>query len=254
LVSRKILVFTINGKKLCISSNNGALNSAFVLTTKDLEVSIVSPAGVPAVLDNPVLDIVLSTVTNKRNSMATEFRAGNVLVNTTLVGNKVFIDSEGSSDGALGADFLHDVGLRRNAVNALGVNLVTGEIRSILAGLGALGGGVVILGARRVVRGHNMVRTSGERIGEASVWNNTLALKVVPRHLWVSTIAAFTASPLAAGKHIGSGKNNLVSGCDAKTVIECLSGSKCPARAAGALVTDKEDRRALGSPFSAGIK
>lgn len=68
----------------------------------NLEGAIVSPGAVPGVDTKPVVLTVFSAPSDGLDGMATELSTGLVSVDTALVGEEVFVDSEGGGDGSVG--------------------------------------------------------------------------------------------------------------------------------------------------------
>jgi len=57
------------GSRLCDDGVNEVVDSTFVLLTDETDVTLLTPASTPGVLDQPVLLIVVNTVTNKKNTV-----------------------------------------------------------------------------------------------------------------------------------------------------------------------------------------
>jgi len=91
---------------------------------KDLEGTQVTPGVVPGVDTEPVVlaRIGVSSPTDGLDSMTTEGIASRVLVDTTLVGKEILIDSEGCGNGTI----LLDIGL--DGINATDTVRAIGEV------------------------------------------------------------------------------------------------------------------------------
>ena len=78
------------------------------VTHKDLESTLITPGVVPGVDTEPVVLTVLGTPTDGLDGVTTESITRLVRVDTTLVGEEIFVDGEGSSDGTVGVDISLD--------------------------------------------------------------------------------------------------------------------------------------------------
>lgn len=92
----------------------------------DLESSLVSPGDVPGVDGEPVVSAVLVSPTDELDGVTTEGLSGLVRVDTALVGEEIFVDGEGSSNGSVFADFALD---RSNTADSVGGACVVLVIR-----------------------------------------------------------------------------------------------------------------------------
>lgn len=109
------------------TSDSLSLDSALVVSSSDLEESLIAPALVPAVSNEPVGSSVLNTPADHLDCVASESRSGSVVVNTGLVGKEIVVDGESDLNGAVSHDFGLDLGdLGRNAVDGIGNPLVSG--------------------------------------------------------------------------------------------------------------------------------
>jgi len=93
-------------RDLCITSNNGALNAALVVTTKDAESTLLAPGIIPRVDAGPIGGAVVNAPANHLDSVATKGLAGDVLVDTRGVSLEVLIDGEGNRECSLGHELL----------------------------------------------------------------------------------------------------------------------------------------------------
>lgn len=74
------------------TSVNIALNTAVILTTEYLEVSIVSPIGIPGVCTEPIWYTILLSPTHNLDGMTTQQSSTDMLVDTRFVARKVSIN------------------------------------------------------------------------------------------------------------------------------------------------------------------
>ena len=88
--------------------HNRALNAAVVLSPEDLEGSVETPVRVPGVGQQPVGSAVLHTPPEQPDRMSAQHAPVDVLVDTGLVVDKVFVDGEGGLGGSVGHQLLHD--------------------------------------------------------------------------------------------------------------------------------------------------
>ncbi len=235
------------------ASDTIAFNTALVLSTADLEVTLVTPPGVPAVGAEPVGGTIFLTPSDHLDGVATEVRSSQVLVDTSLVAHEVLIDRESDLNGAILIEILHDVllagqvvdrateitGLSESAVE-LGVGAVVGAVRSIVR-------------ARAAARRRVLAIARREGVGVALLNRDTAVPEVEPGGGGVATIAAKTAVARAAESNIGRREVDIAVEVDANTIGHGLSGSESPAGAASALITDVGQRLALG-PLLGGVE
>ncbi len=92
-----------------VGCNCDAFNATLVTSSADTEVSILSPAGAPAVLDNPVLlpRLVAVAVTHQQHSMVGQLEGIEVvgeecvMVDAFFVVHEVWVDLEKERDNLL---------------------------------------------------------------------------------------------------------------------------------------------------------
>jgi len=72
------------------------------ITNCDFELSIVSPSLIPRVNDNPVILSIFGSVSNNFNGMSSKGFSCGVFVNSSLVGNEIFINGEGGGHWSVG--------------------------------------------------------------------------------------------------------------------------------------------------------
>ena len=123
-------VFGGGSSELGQASNDLGLNAALVGATADLEEAVVTPVGVPAVGNSPVVGAVLNTPANDLDGVAAEGLARGVGVHARLVRQEVAEDGEGSLNGAVLLD------LCGNLVNA--THTVAGGAKVLVVGVGLL--------------------------------------------------------------------------------------------------------------------
>lgn len=78
------------------------------ITHKDLESTLITPGVVPGVDTKPVVLTVLGTPTDSLDGVTTQSITRLVGVDTTLVGEEIFVDGEGRSDGTVLVDIGFD--------------------------------------------------------------------------------------------------------------------------------------------------
>jgi len=134
------------------SKVNFVFNSTVVNSLNNLEETIVSPGGIPAVGNQPILDSIFSTPSKELNGVSTKSTASGVLVNTGLVCQEILIDCESSLNGSVVKDLLHNVVLSRSTASLFALVSLLGisPSFSVLAGFLA-SGGLVFSGRARVV-------------------------------------------------------------------------------------------------------
>lgn len=244
------------------TSRDSGLDAAVVLTTQDLEGTLVSPVFGPRVHAVPVLDTILHTVSKDLDGVATKLAAAGVLVDATGVGGEVSVHGEGTGNGTVLDELSHDVLFALDGVGFLGKVLVLREgcgVLAVLAGRETR----VRRGARAVAAlarldGVRPARVIGAVVGVVTTRDNTVRLEVLPRVGGLTPAAAEgeAVEEVAARGHM-LGRQQLLEvtvGGHAETVIEGLGGAKGPARTAVRLVTHVTDHtRALRKGLT-GIK
>jgi len=165
----------------------------------DLESAVVSPGSVPGVYTEPVVFSVLVTPSDDLDGVTSEGVSRGVLVDTTLVGQEIFVDSKGSSSSTIREDILLDIINRLQTVAGgshvfiLGVvNAGVGGARATtlrlhLSDVTALGEG----GSRlMVVAFTHGVIVAQFAIAEVSPGNNTLLGEPFPRSSNLTSVAS----------------------------------------------------------------
>lgn len=118
--------------KLGNTSDSLSLDSAFVVSSSNLEESVITPTFVPAVSNKPVGSSVLNTPADHLDSVTSQSRSSGVVVNSALVGQEIVVDGEGNFDRSVSHDFSLNLGnLRRNAVNRFSFPAVSGVLSTI---------------------------------------------------------------------------------------------------------------------------
>ena len=227
---------------------NLSLNTAQVNTTSHLEVTSISPGGVPGVSEEPVVNsVVIGSPSDHLDAVTTEVGARGLGVGTLRVereeGVEVVEDGEASLEGTVG----HQLGLVQ-------VQIVVAETRERFERFSVVDGlpfGSVITKAGVALGRSSRSRVVGDTAREAllstdrvTVVNNplpggrgettvTTLLGALQDRLWGDTCARGGVS------------------VDAETVGEGLHGAEVPARTTFFLVEDKEGTL---SPFLTGVK
>jgi len=194
-------------------------------------VSGLTPAGAPGVLDDPVVLAAGSAITNGENSVV-ELGAASILEHTRLVELKLgLVSLNGDADGLLGDSgnqlslvVLGNIGIRGNG------HSVVSSLGS-LASVGASGGvGVVRLGGESSV---------GDGVGEGVVHKTTLAAVVALGDRAVNKLLLREGNKVASGNGVGT--------------LDRSSRGERPARTALSLVLDGGDGIVVTPVNSAGI-
>lgn len=85
-------------------------NATLVVSTLDFEVTRFSPGGAPAVGNLPVFHAIFDSPSNNTDSMASQSRSSDVMVDTSLVVVEISVNSEGTLNWSIFVDFLLDGG------------------------------------------------------------------------------------------------------------------------------------------------
>merc|ERR1719239_1304448 len=240
---------------LWISGHDLGLNTTLVTSTGDLEETCITPVLVPGVGNQPVLDTTLYTVTHDLDGVTSQWRAGFVLVHTTLVLDKVGVDGKGSFHWSLGDQLLHDVLFPADRVNFGSVVFVLAEadVVSILTFLATFGSFRLFLAAR-LEFSYNVVVTGGDQGWLTSLFgvvvsttDQSLLFPVLPgraEHTSVTSVSAFPA----ARHQVFGGEVELFAAVvgDAVSVCHSFYSSERPARSTVSLIPDFLETGALG--------
>jgi len=179
-----------------------AFNAALVISTSDLEGSVVTPALVPGVDHEPVILSIFNTPSDDLDSVTAKRRARGVLVNAGLVVWEVRVDGEGPGDRSIGHDVGLDLQYAADAVRLLCVLLIVAVALAVLAigaFLGAPRSRVFLAWARTVLRALHVVSARLEGIWKAgsavllsvvATGYDTMSREPTPSHTRLSTIAA----------------------------------------------------------------
>lgn len=201
---------------------------------------------VPRVGNQPVLLTSLNTKADDLDGVSTDSFTSSVLVNTALVSQKVFVDSEGNLDRAVSVDLLQNVLLAGQRVSSAALVQVLAVSQTVLAATNVAVGSVVFLRRARVLGSGNVVIAAGERIRLALFGDDTSLGPVLPSSRGETTTAAITAA-IAASKQVvrADGQVGLLQE-DAITIRHGLDGSKSPAASASGLIANLLNSIALG--------
>jgi len=196
------------------------LNAALIVATLDLEEALITPGGVPAVGNEPVVGARFGAPANDLHGVATlRGKLPDVLaVDTSLVGHEALVDLEGNLDRTIGHDLLlHGL----NAIDGTdGGGLSPGEWRAI----GAFGG-----------TGRSVAATC--TIWEAGVSEEASIFDVLPCAREHTSLAAHIT--MVAAHHVLRRQNRrcLLVG-NGLTITHDLRSRECPARTAALLIAD----------------
>ena len=147
-----------------------SFDAALVVSSSDLEESLVSPALVPAVGDQPVGSAVLHSPADNLDGVASEGRASGVVVHSGLVSQEIVVDSEGSLNGTVSHDFGLDLGhLRGNGVDGVSDPSVSGIASGVSVGAGGLALGSGLRGAAGTILSVSVVVALLEGVRHAPV-------------------------------------------------------------------------------------
>jgi len=245
------------------SSDDIALNTTVIGASQELESTLFAPAVVPAVHAKPVLDAVFNAVTDDSNGVTTEEVSSGMSVDTSLVEEEVLIDHDGSFNGTIFNEILHQILLTGNFIDRGGLDLIlviSLGIRSVLTFLLALGSVEVILAAVFIGTSRVMVARR-ESIGLAplsilvkTTGDDTECLPLEPSGVEESSVASHTADN-ATLKKIFSGNSALIllAGVNTDTVRHGSGSSESPAGTARALIANFANRLTVG-PLLSGVK
>jgi len=170
--------------------------------------------------------------------MTTKIISCYVLINSSLIGGKIFINCEGSSDWAILGDLVDHVGFTGSVVDSLTIPFIVIEsglvlrdalsitLRSLItfswwAWLSVLGSTL------------EWVWLAGLLVSKKITSDNTVSLPVSVSHAWETSLASTTAS-LAAGKNVGWGDSWLRFSLreDADSVAHSFNRGESPAGSA----------------------
>jgi hypothetical protein len=87
------------------SGTDTIFNSAFILSSEDFEVTLISPVRIPAVCNQPIWSSVFDTPSQDLDCMSSEFISAYMLINSGFVGQKVSINSKGRFNWSVFEDF-----------------------------------------------------------------------------------------------------------------------------------------------------
>jgi len=200
----------------------------------DLEESIQAPWGSPWVSAEPVVEAVFGTPAEDLDGVATSDSTGDVVVDTALVVEEVFVDGEGTFSGSVVVKLSLDGSNGQGVDDWAGLALVLFPGGSIVAGLGSSA---------------SWGNTWCGGIWPAAFGNNTSVGEVLPGKGEVTTIA--TVVVVVAWDDVLGWENDVLS-IDAESVGESLGGTESPAWAALSLISDGVD--AVVELLSSGIE
>jgi hypothetical protein len=233
----------------------------------DLEGAVVSPGSVPGVNTQPVVFSLLVTPSDHLDGVTSQGVSRGVLVDTALVGQEIFVDSEGGSSSTVREDILLDLVNRHQTVAGGSHVLILGVVNAGVGGARASTlrldlGDVTALGeggSRLVVVAftHGVI-VAQFAVTEVSSRNYTLFGEPFPGGSNLTSIASHGLALEEVAAASGIGDRELVGestiSLNAETIVVSFSGSMGPARTAVRLVTDVvNDRSALG-PVGSSIK
>jgi len=227
-----------------------SLISAQVDTPLHLEVTVITPSGVPGVGIRPVVSAVLSSPTDQLDTMSTNVCTISLGVDTTGVAGEeaveVLVDGEASLEGPV----VHQLGLVQ-------VQIVVAKAGERLEGASLVNfgpGGFIVTGVNGVMAlgGSSRARVVRSTAREALVGANSVTTVIddpVPGSGGEATVTAL----LGALKDRFRGDDGARGGLtvDAKTVSEGLLGTEVPTRTTALLVEDEESTML---PFSTSVK
>mmetsp|Transcript_210 Transcript_210/g.276 ORF Transcript_210/g.276 Transcript_210/m.276 type:complete len:225 (+) Transcript_210:42-716(+) len=179
-----------------------ALNPTLIDTPFDLEGSLISPALIPGVDDDPVVLSVLCSPSNDLDGVATELRSLGVAVNARFVAREVRVYGKGTSDGAVLENVRLNLRDAREGVSCAGGLLVIRVLaRELRLGARALArwcavlrgwAGRILLGRHVVSARRKCVWQAGRTVGLSIVatGDDTGVSKPLPSHTRLATVAA----------------------------------------------------------------
>jgi len=237
------------------------------ISNLDLEDTVVSPGSVPGVDSEPVVDSVHVTPADDLDGVTTKSTSGGVLVDSTLVGEEIFVDGESSSDGTVLGDITLDLVNTAESV-AGGSHVLVAGVGDLVVGrargatnrldlgdsitLGEGGGRLMV-----VALGHGVVVTEFA-ISEISSSDNTLLGEPFPGGSDLTSIASHglaleevaAASGVRDRELVGESSIRL----NAETIVVSLGSSMSPARTAVGLVANVVDDASALGPVGSGIE
>ena len=212
------MIFFFIESELGKTSNNLSFNTAFVVSSSDFEESFISPSLVPAVSNQPVRSTWFNSPTNNFNSMTSQSWASSVAVNSTLVGQEIVVDGEGSFNGSVSHDFSLDFSnLRWNTVDWRSVEFIFRESFGISTDAVSVAFRSRLTGsARSVFPSTDVVITWGKVVRRAPSGsfvkpssNNTGIFPIVEGTWGISSVTSVTTAQSAAGKNVFSWDSGL---------------------------------------------
>ena len=208
----------------------------------DLEETHVTPGVVPGVHAEPVVLAVLSAPTDSLDSVTAKSRASSVLVNAGLVGQEVFVDSEGRSDSTVLLDVSLDSIDATDAVAAVSKVLIGLVSAIFVINTGVVASGLNLFDVIAKWQGfasdvmsallHRVVVASAGGAVVASS-NDTGLLEPGPWGANLATVAAEgeAAVTIAAASCVGNGeeRSEVALAGNANTIVQSLGGTVSPA-------------------------
>ena len=208
----------------------------------DLERAEVTPGVVPGVHAEPVVLTVLDTPSNSLDSVTAKSGASGVLVDTGLVGEEVFVDSESGGDGSVLLDISLDGIDATDAIAAVSEVLVALVFDIFVINAGAVASWLYLFDivakwqgfARDVVSAllHRVVVASASGAVVASS-NDSSSLEPGPGGADLATVAAEGEAviAIAAASSVGNGEESseVTLAGNADTIIQSLGGAMSPA-------------------------
>ena len=197
------------------TSTGSRLDSAFVMSSQNLEVSVVTPLLIPRVSNKPIVNIsssgAINSISQNLDSVASQSLTALVLVNTALVSQEILVDSEGSLHRTVLGNLSDQVAGSVDLVHMLGLGLVLrvsgGVVRIAL--LVASWSWVLLLWTRLVVLGSDVVgtwlewvRLTPSVVSVKVAGNESGVPPVEPSWVQETSVATISAS-VATGQQVG---------------------------------------------------
>lgn len=190
-------------------SPNFWFNSKMIFTTENLKETIISPIAVPAIGNQPIFRTSFDAPSEHSNRVSTKRLSFGVLINTRLIADKIFVDSECRLNWAIFEDLLLNVILiALHRIARLAEMLISLEV-SLIKGICALVHALWCLTSTRawhscsihmMLTRLNGIWKAALRWVENSTWYDSLSHPVAPCRPRKASITAKSTSVTAFNK------------------------------------------------------
>jgi len=209
---------------------------------------LVTPIFIPWVCALPELDTIFNTPSNNFNSMSTELWTSDVLIDSCLIWDKIFINCKSTFNGSISEDFGHDllfvvgkwewVGSWNFISSIFSFGFRVAWFSTLWCWFGFTAW-FILTGSVMITRGKRVWFTP-VLISKKMASNQTLVLEVSPSTSWETTIASHTTSKSTTCQQVFSWDSGLKSllGLDTDSVTHSFSSSEGPTRSTSWLVSN----------------